>query len=199
MTLETSYFDRLYEADADPWQFRTRPYEARKREITLAALPERHYCTCFEPGCSIGVLTEALAARCDHVLAMDTAAEALRLASQQLPENVVLQRGAVPADWPDGTFELIVLSEVAYYLDKDDCALLASRATATELDLLAIHWRHPVAEYPISGDEAHDLLHEAARAAGMHHLVAHREDDLRLDVWSHDTRSVAERTGVPHQ
>jgi hypothetical protein len=62
-----------------------------------------------------------------------------------------------------------------------------------------VHWRNPVAEYPMSGADVHDLIHETAIRSGMHHPVTHREEDLRLAVWSQDGRSVVERTGVPHQ
>ena len=76
---------------------------------------------------------------------------------------------------------------------------LVNRAAAGSRDLVAVHWRHPVDDYPLSGDEVHRNLAESCSAAGMTHLVEHVEDDFRLDVWSHDARSVALRTGVPHQ
>ena len=50
MTLQAPYFDRLYSAEPDPWGFRSRPYEARKRAVTLACLPEAHYSTAFRAG-----------------------------------------------------------------------------------------------------------------------------------------------------
>jgi hypothetical protein len=199
MTLEAPYFDRLYEFEPDPWDFRSRPYEVRKRALTLACLPEAHYSTAFEPGCSIGVLTSDLAARSDEVLSMDLSALALASAREAVPPNVELRQGAVPADWPTESFELVVLSEVGYYLDAHDCRRLGQRATASSTDLVAVHWRHPVAEYPLSGDEVHRILADSCSTAGMTHLVEHIEYDFRLDVWSHDARSVALRTGVPHQ
>lgn len=199
MSLDASYFDRLFDADTDPWQFRTRDYEARKRMLTLACLPERRYGSCFEPGAAIGVLSAELARRCDQVLAMDISATAVRLAENDLPDNVFMRHGAVHRDWPVGSFDLIVLSEVGYYLDQKDCSELTRLAAMSAQDLVAVHWRHPVAEYPLSGDEVHALLAGAALGAGMHQLVDHREADLRIDVWSYDARSVAVRTGVPHQ
>lgn len=199
MSLGASYFDSLFEVDADPWQFRTRDYEARKRMLTLACLPESRYRSCFEPGAAIGVLSAELARRCDLVLAMDISATAVRLAKEVLPENVLMHHGAVPCDWPHGTFDLVVLSEVGYYLDREDCSELTRLAALSARDLVAVHWRHPVADYPLSGDEVHEFLAEAALGAGMQQLVDHREADVRIDVWSHDARSVAMRTGVPHQ
>lgn len=199
MTLQTPYFDRLYRAAQDPWDFRSRPYEIRKRALTLASLPELHYSSAFEPGCSIGVLTADLAARSDEILSMDLSALALALARETVPPNVELRQGAVPDDWPAESFELVLLSEVGYYLDARDCRRLGQRAAAGSRDLVAVHWRHPVDDYPLSGDEVHRNLAESCSAAGMTHLVEHVEDDFRLDVWSHDARSVALRTGVPHQ
>ena len=52
---------------ADRW------YERRKYAITMAMLPLPRYRHAYEPGCSVGVLTELLAARCDHVTATDVA------------------------------------------------------------------------------------------------------------------------------
>jgi hypothetical protein len=199
MTLQATYFDRLYRAAPDPWDFRSRSYEIRKRALTLACLPEAHYSTAFEPGCSIGVLTSDLAARSDQVLSMDLSALALAVARETVPPNVELRRGAVPGDWPAESFELVVLSEVGYYLDARDCRRLCQRAAVGSMDLVAVHWRHPVDDYPLSGDEVHRILADACLEAEMTHLVEHVEDDFRLDVWSQDARSVALRTGVPHQ
>lgn len=199
MTLRAPYFDRLYGSRPDPWEFRSRPYEIRKRALTLACLPSLHYSTVFEPGCSIGVLTSDLASRADRVLSMDLSALALASAGETVPPNVELRQGAVPGDWPTEPFELVVLSEVGYYLDPDDCRGLGERAAACAVDLVVVHWRHPVEDYPLSGDEVHRILAETSSQAGMTHLVEHTEHDFRLDVWSHDARSVALRTGVPHQ
>ena len=197
MTLPPDYFEHLYEESEDPWSFRTRWYEARKRSLTLAALPEARYGSVFEPGCSIGLLTAELAARSGRVLAMDPSAAALETARTSLPGHVDLARGTVPDDWPAGHWDLVVVSEVAYYLDRPACEDLAGRAAASAGDLLAVHWRHRVPDYPLSGDEAHAVLGAAALAAGMTPVVTHVEDDFRLDVWSKDRRSVAARTGVP--
>jgi hypothetical protein len=199
VTLLGSYFEDLYGKGPDPWEYRSRPYEFRKRAVTVACLPESHYPTAFEPGSSIGVLTSDLATRCDKVLAMDVSSVALEYAAKSKPDNVELRQGEIPKDWPDGSYELVVLSEIGYYLDAADCLRVGDRAAAIANDLVAVHWRHPVAEYPLTGDEVHRILSVATARAGMTHLVEHHEQDFRLDVWSHDARSVAIRTGVPHQ
>ena len=67
----------LYRDGADPWSFETSAYEARKRAVTLASLPHGRYRRAFEPGCSIGTLTEQLADRCDRLLAADVSERAV--------------------------------------------------------------------------------------------------------------------------
>ena len=84
MTLPAAYFDAMYADSPDPWSFGDRWYERRKRELTLAALPARRYRRALEPGCSIGLLTAGLAARCDEVLALDTSAGAVRSAREHV-------------------------------------------------------------------------------------------------------------------
>lgn len=131
MTLDPGYFDRLYQERDDPWGFRSRWYEARKRGLTMATLPDEHYGAVFEPGCSIGVLTSELASRSDRVLAMDVASDAVRQARSVLPEHVEVRPGSVPEDWPDEDFDLVVVSELGYYFDPKDCRRLADLATGS--------------------------------------------------------------------
>ena len=197
MTLPGSYFDGMYESSDDPWAFRSRWYEARKRDVSLSALPRAAYGSVFEPGCAIGSLTSGLAERSNRVLAMDVSEAALGFAAGVVPDHVTLVRGSVPDDWPDGHFDLTVVSEIGYYMDLGACQRLARLAVSSAAELLAVHWRHPVEDYPLDGDAVHRILAEAAERAGMARLVGHLETDFRLDVWAHDHRSVARRTGVP--
>ena len=49
MSVADNYFEKLYKGNEDPWSFRERWYEQRKRNLTLAALPRSHYGSIFEP------------------------------------------------------------------------------------------------------------------------------------------------------
>ncbi|MGH3094503.1 MAG: class I SAM-dependent DNA methyltransferase [Streptosporangiales bacterium] len=195
-----AYFDHLYADSDDPWGIETRWYEQRKRALTLASLPEARFRSAFEPGCSTGVLTRALAERCDRLLATDIAGRPLHLARKRLSgcSQVRVERMAVPYEWPEGErFDLIVLSELGYYLDRDAVVRLM-KLTAESLDpggtVVACHWRHPVEGYPLRGDEVHDVL---AAARGLARLARHEEDDFLLDVMTPaPATSVARRTGV---
>lgn len=184
VTMSGDYFERLYTELDDPWHFTTSWYERRKRDLTLAALPKPHFDSAFEPGCSIGTLTTGLAGRCRRLLAADVSAVALAKAAQRLAGDghVELRRMQVPADWPDGPFDLIVLSEMAYYLGDADLDELVERVLASltgDGALVACHWRHPVRDYPQTGDAVHLRLRAEPRLAL---LSEHIEADFRLDV-----------------
>ncbi|MFM0204753.1 class I SAM-dependent methyltransferase [Paraburkholderia fungorum] len=200
MSSAAMYFDELYKSSDDPWNLREGWYERRKRSLTLALLPRPRYRNAFEPGCANGELTAELATRCDALLAADLHETAVRLARERvagMPQVRVEQR-TVPLQWPvdTGPFDLIVISEFAYYLDSADLETLAARIAAsltTDGTLLACHWRRPFAEALESADTAHALFD--ARC-GLSRLAHHDEADLLIDVWSRDARSVAQREGL---
>ena len=194
MSLTPDYFDRMYADDADPWGFASRWYEQRKYALTLAALPAPTYATVLEIGCSVGIFTTALAARCASLTAVDASAAALQTARSRVPAHVRLLEGSVPADWPGGSYDLVVLSEVGYYLDHDDLTRLldlVERDLAPGGVVVACHWRHPVADYPLSGDAVHSALGRWPR------LSRTDEEDFLLDVLAPGGAvSVARREGL---
>jgi predicted TPR repeat methyltransferase len=198
--LPDEYFDDVYAAARDPWRLAERWYEQRKYAITMAMLPDPRYRHAFEPGCSVGVLTEKLADRCDHVTSCDVAAVALDATRDRLGDrtNVTLRRMSVDEHWPAADVDLVVLSEVAYYLQSAtlrrvldrECARLAPGAT-----VVAAHWRYAVDDYPLSGDEANALIAATADLTGLARYV---DDDVVIDVLvKGPTRSVAVRGDVP--
>jgi hypothetical protein len=193
------YFRDQYARSADPWGLATRWYERRKYACTLAALPEPRYRNAFEPGCSVGVLSRMLADRCESLLCADVVPAAIARAGANLRDcpHARVEHRAVPHDWPDESFDLIVVSELAYYFDAGTRALLWDSA-AKSLDpggtLLAVHWRPRVPDHRSNGDEVHD---ELARHAAFTHLSAMRDEDFRLDVYRRgDARSVATAEGL---
>lgn len=186
--MTSDYFDRLYADNADPWGLSTRAYEQRKLALLLAALPRSRYHRALEPGCAIGVTTAALARRCERVVALDGAVAAVAQARERTSRagNVVVARGVIPSDWPAGTYDLVVLSELLYYLDEP------ARRTVTDLliaslapggDLMAVHWRHPFDEALTTGDVVHAELLRRLTSAGMGLLVDHVETDFLLQVY----------------
>jgi SAM-dependent methyltransferase len=193
----------MYTDSADPWQLGTRWYEQRKYAITLSMLPKQRYAHAFEPGCSIGVLTALLAERCTLVTATDVAAAALHSAHRRLADSgrrdqVNLLRQSVDEPWPPGPFDLVVLSEVGYYLTPDALRGVLDRECprlATDATVIAAHWRHPVDDYPMAGDDVNEVV---AATAGLQLIGSYRDADVAIDVFDNaDGASVAARTGVP--
>jgi SAM-dependent methyltransferase len=191
MTLPESYFEDVYAANVDPWNFRNSPYEAAKYDRTLAALPRLHYARALEVGCSIGVLTSRLAARAEELIAVDMSGRALAQARRENADrpNVTFERRRLPHDLPRGPFDLIVLSEVLYYLSPEDLeraldAVLARLGPGGTL--LLVHWTPYVHDYPQTGDAVH-----AATLARVGHGLCHRHaerhgdrrEGYRLDVF----------------
>jgi SAM-dependent methyltransferase len=182
---DAGYFDRIYAADPDPWRFTSSPYEREKYADTLDALAGPRFGRALEVGCSIGVLTERLAAQCDALLAVDISETPLLQARARCRDqpHVAFRRMAVPAEWPEGSFDLIVLSEVLYFLSPDDVARVARHvldSLAAAGRVLLVDWLGH-ADNPCTGEQAAELfIAECGGAARA--ILARRTQAYRLDV-----------------
>lgn len=199
--LPDDYFEEMYAASSDPWRLADRWYEERKYAITMAVLPHPRYRHAFEPGCSVGVLTSLLVDRCDQVTAWDVAQGALDATRERAAGrgNLMLSRSSIDLEWPTADVDLVVLSEVAYYLSAGalretldrECARLAPGTT-----IVCAHWRHRVDDYPLTGDEATELVNATV---GLTRMARYRDEDVVIDVLrvGSGASSVAAMTGVP--
>lgn len=182
-SLPPAYFDALYAGDPDPWRFSTSEYERAKYAATLDALPRPGFRRAFEAGCSVGVLSRRLAPRCDALLAVDVAEAALAQARRRCADlpQVAFRRMEIPAEWPEGRFDLILLSEVLYYLSPDDIRRTAALVRAS-LDeggaVLLVHWVLGT-DYPCTGDDAASIFIDAS---GFKPVRQSRTREYRLDL-----------------
>lgn len=165
MRADPHAFEARYRAaaDHDPWRFATSPYEQHRYEVTVQALGERRFTRAFEPGCATGELTARLAARCATVVALDPSPTALAVAARRtagLP-GVELRHGTLPEDWPAGTFDLVVLSEIGYYFDRAGLRSLVERvmtAAAPRACVLGVHWTGHSDDHVLHGDTVQDII-----------------------------------------
>src|ERR1700728_2625013 len=74
--LSPAAFEARYVGGRDPWSFGKNVYELGRYRAILASLRRSAYETVYEPGCSIGVLTQQLAAIAERVIATDFAPSA---------------------------------------------------------------------------------------------------------------------------
>ena len=183
-------FEAAYRLDDDPWHFGTSPYEQRRFDITIACLPVPRFRRVFEPGCAGGELTVRLSQRCDEIVACDGSATVVARARRRLAVaadpacDIDLVVGAIPGWWPDGRFDLIVLSEVGYYFDATALAALVERLESSLTEggtLFGVHWLGVSADHLLSGDEVHDVVDSSTtlvRRGGF------RDPGFRLDWWT---------------
>lgn len=178
-------FDAVHGRSADPWSYTTSWYEQRKRALTLAILPEAAYGSGLEIGCSIGALSVELAPRCQEFLAVDASSTALVQAAERLSGHGAARtlHLTVPQKWPDGSYDLVVVSETGYYLTAEELAELFTRVKASLNPggtLVLCHWRHPVSGWELDGDTVHAMARQQLRwpTEGLY-----REKDFVLEVF----------------
>lgn len=179
-----TYFDKLYNRESDPWNFSTSDYEHGKYKHTLDALPKKHYGHALEIGCSIGVFTEMLAPRCERLLAMDVSDHPLMHARKRLADytHVVLLRGGVPEEFPPLAFDLIILSEVGYYLSTAelmDTKELIWQHLEMGGHCCLVHWRPKIEDCALTGDEVHERFDDRRFSLKYHRL----NEQYRIDIW----------------
>lgn len=159
-------FDAIFASEADPWAFESSAYEREKRSATMAALDRRQFGSAFEVGCANGLLTRELTPRCKSLLAVDVSSKALDRARVRLSgcDHVEFIKGNVPHDWPVRTFDLIVLSEVLYFLSAEEVALTSKKARKSlgpEGTCLLVNWTGPT-DLPLDGHDVVNLFEASA-------------------------------------
>ena len=188
MRVDLQDFEDKYRAERDPWGFASDQYEQRKYAISVASLPSDRYRRCFEPGCSIGALTERLARIADRVLAWDASPSAIATRGIDWSTKTTSSSNAppIPEQWPLGSFDLVVLSEIGYYWDEGDLEPIIEQAyNSLEIGghLLAVHWLGHSAEHILHGTTVHTTL--GSRPRRSHH-PAHRS---RIRSWTSGRRA----------
>jgi hypothetical protein len=90
---------------------------------------------------------------------------------------------SIPEEWPDqNTFDLVVLSELAYYFDEDDLKRIMDHlleSTSPGSHIVGVHWRGQT-DYPLTAEAAHEII---GGTPGLEPLVLHREPAFVLEVW----------------
>lgn len=182
-----AYFQELYRNEPDPWGFDQRWYERRKHALTVNALPRRRYRRAVEPGCANGTLTMLLADRCEELIAHDFVADVVERARIRLQDqtNTTIELAPFPAWWPAGTGDLVVWSEIAYYLAGRTADHAIDRLEAwleEDGDLVAVHYTGTT-DYPRAGSEIGPWLDDVGF---LHRIVTHHDAGFDLGVWRRD-------------
>lgn len=155
------HLEALYATGDDPWGFRTSPYERAKFEATRAALLRPRYASALEVGCGNGELARRLAPLCDRYTGLDAVEAALEAARRALP-TVNFVQGFLPCELPEGPHDLVVLSEILYFLDPPGLRALGRQVVRRwpEAEVLAVTWLGPSGN-PLEGGAALDAFARA--------------------------------------
>lgn len=154
MAVTLSHLENLYALSDDPWNFRSSTYEQVRFEATLAALPLGRYAHTLEIGCGNGELARRLIQRSAAYTGIDAVKAALETARVSVPEGTFLE-AFLPCDLPPGPFDLIVLSEILYFLDPAGLTHLAEQLDRRWpcAEVLSVTWLGPSGN-PLEGCDA---------------------------------------------
>ncbi|MDQ8030739.1 methyltransferase type 12 [Bordetella genomosp. 1] len=183
-------FEAMYRADPDPWDVADRWYERRKRALMLAALPRERYRQGLELGCGTGYATLELATRCQALRAVDgaptAAAHCRDLLARHGHRHAEVETRTLPGDWPEvpaAGYDLIVVSELAYYFGATDLRRWLDRCVSS----LAVGGDWAMCHYtPAFHDRRQDTaaVHALVDALpAMQRRVSHLDPEFRLDIW----------------
>jgi hypothetical protein len=106
----------------------------------------------------------------------------------------VVEQGVAPGDLPPGPFDLVLLSEVGYFLTPLELVATLRRCEASLApggELVLCHWQHPTEQVPLDGALVHE---QAGSALRLRRRATYLDDDLRIEVWG-DSDSLARREG----
>jgi protein-L-isoaspartate O-methyltransferase len=178
-------FEALYRAEPDPWGYTTCAYEQEKYDATLTACGPGPFGRALELGSSIGVFSAALAPRCRTLTTIDSAPTAVAAARARLASlrHVEVMLGSLPEAIPAQPYELVVASEILYYLP---AAALDGTLEAVRRDLVsggrlvAVHWRPEGPERPFSAEDVHLRLRDEP---WLSLSSSHPTADYLLDVF----------------
>jgi LmbE family N-acetylglucosaminyl deacetylase len=179
-----AHFEEMFERSSDPWGYDSVAYEANRFDRTIATLEGRQFENALELGCANGALTARLVEHCASLVATDVSQAALDVARTRLAgsANVTFEQGSLPNEMPNGSFDLIILSDMLYYLGLTGVAALMSKvAERARLDCRIVMTNYlGETSCALSGEMAAEIA--LAHLPGWRRVFADRTDRLRIDV-----------------
>lgn len=170
-----------------PWPLDALGCVRSRDDVTLDALPRARYRCALEIGGATGLLTEKLQERCDALLSLESSESAQARAIHRCRHlsHVRFERMSVPDRYPEGTFDLTLLSGRGAYWSLPELAL-AQQRILEHLEpgghLVLVHWTGQTRDMRCSGHEVHDAFRQLA-PRHLRHLRGEMEGTWRLDIF----------------
>lgn len=174
--MRSGFFDHFFD-EGDPFGFDVHPEERLKFRRTLDVCGEEARGRVLELGCAVGSFTELLAPIAAEVLAVDVSQSAVEQVRRRLTAqpHVAARAMAIPEEFAEGPFDLVVASDVLYYLPVPKLKRCVARIEAALADggaFVAVHYV-PRMGSVLNGDEAHDLI---GSVTTLRHALAERTE-----------------------
>jgi SAM-dependent methyltransferase len=180
----------MYQQLEDPWGFESEDYERERYEETIGVLDRPTYQSVLEVGCGEGAFTVMLKDRAERILGVDISPTAIERASRRVADlpRISFRAMDISEELPDGPFDLIICSEVLYYVHPFRRLAVAkglfARLTPDGEMLLVHSIRDETRDWPdLYGEGGAEGLHRLfTKYLGMSTLYGQTIDDYRIDL-----------------
>jgi predicted TPR repeat methyltransferase len=172
--MRPGFFDHFYD-DGDTFGYDRNPEDQLKFARTLEVCGGNGLGRVLELGCAVGSFTEVLVPHASEVLALDVSRATVERVRERMHGSSHVRAVAMtlPDEFPEGEFDVVVASDVLYYLPVADLQRCVERIEAS-LDVggafVAVHYV-PRMGSVLNGDEAHDVIAAHTR---LNHVLAER-------------------------
>lgn len=182
---EPGHFDALFDTSDDPWGYTHSPYEQGRHAATIAALGGRRFERAWEAGAASGILTEKLLGSCDKLVATDASPIAAGHAQKRIGSRAEVACMRLPEAAPDGSFDLILLSDMLYYLGLEGVIATAGlcEARLRPKGMLVVVSYLGATDAALTGLEAAEAF-RACKWPGLHLLESSAHPGFRLDRYA---------------
>lgn len=182
--IDVEGFEKMFAVDPDPWNYATSRFERYKRDVLMRAVGLETYGRGLELACANGENTAVLSSRCLRLLALDASQTAIRLAEarNQGSFRIQFRHAVLPDEMPRGPFDLIVVSELLYYLRPDDLERLLMQLRQAVAPSGRIVFLHHHLDFDDVSIKPRFVTNRILRAFGSRYRLAYRHRNGRFDA-----------------